>query len=86
MPASWRNSSPEKCWVVPLPTLEKLSLPGCALAAAISSFTLLAGKSLRVTSTRPATPVNDTKAKSFTGSNGRFLYSAPTMPCELLIM
>ena len=38
-----------KCWVAAKPGLAKMIFPGAALAAAINSTTLLAGKSGRVT-------------------------------------
>ena len=63
MPAVCRNSSPVKCWVAPKPGLANESLPGLALAAAISSLTSLAGKSGRATMISPAV------ATSETGSN-----------------
>jgi hypothetical protein len=63
MSAVCRNSSPVKCWVAPKPGLANDSLPGLALAAAISSYTLFTGKSGRVTIISPAV------ATCATGSN-----------------
>src|SRR5882762_7566943 len=37
MPAVWRNSSSDKCDMLPLPAVAKLSRPGRCLASAISS-------------------------------------------------
>ena len=52
----------------PLPAEPKVSLPGFALASAISSVTVFAGTDGCTTSTRGATCVRLTGAKSFTGS------------------
>src|SRR6202022_3881354 len=42
-PAIILNSSPNTCGVLPAPGEDMLSLPGCALAKAMNSGTLLAG-------------------------------------------
>ena len=44
------NSSPARCGRLPGPVEAKLSLPGCALASASSSFMLLAGTLVATTS------------------------------------
>ena len=52
-----RNNSPVKCCVAPNPGLANTILPGLAFAAAISSLTLFAGKSGRVTMIKPAVAI-----------------------------
>jgi len=48
-----------------------LSLPGCALASAISSFTLFTGRAGVTTSTESAFTMREIGSKSFSVSNGR---------------
>ena len=43
IPAVELKSAPTRCWALPLPELAKSILPGCALAAVMSSFTELTG-------------------------------------------
>ena len=51
MPASDLNSSPERCWLLPGLIEPKFSLPGLALAAAITSLMDLYGEPALVTTT-----------------------------------
>jgi hypothetical protein len=64
------NSSAAIWNVLPDPAEPKLSLPGCALASAISSLTFLAGNALLTTSTCCDVPIVPTDAKSLAVSKG----------------
>ena len=57
MPAVWLNSAAAMCWVAPKPGAAIVNLPGLAFAAAIRSLTVSAGKSDRVTITKPAAAI-----------------------------
>src|SRR5258707_14006788 len=70
------NISPDMCPIVPLPAEPKLSEPGRALARAISSFTEVAATDGWMTNMTGEESINETGAKSFSGSYGSFLYSA----------
>src|SRR6266850_2580168 len=56
MPASRMNSSPLRWPGVPLPVDTKVSSPGLALASAMSSWIVLAGRSLATSRTAPVVP------------------------------
>ena len=73
-PAAALNISPEMCDWMPLPPEPKLSLPGCDLASAISSFTFFAGTDGCTTSTCPALAIIEIGAKSVNASKAWCLY------------
>ena len=50
------NMAAVRCEVEPLPCEAKVTLPGCALASAIRSFTLAAGRLVRTASTLIVVP------------------------------
>jgi hypothetical protein len=67
-PVIFLNSSPERCWDVPLPADANASSPGFDFASAISSFTFLAGID-GLTTSRFGSVANSTiGAKSFAAS------------------
>ena len=70
MPAMAFKSSPERWWTVPTPEDGKLSLPGCALAYAISSASVRNGESGRTLITNGYVVSIETMAISASGSNG----------------
>src|SRR3989338_3348969 len=63
-----RNSSPERCAVLPLPPEPKLRSPGRALAITINSFTDFTGSEGCTIKMFGADDTSDTGAKSFCGS------------------
>ena len=67
-PALRRNRSALRCVADPIPTDEKLKLPGLAFAAATKSPTVLKPREGVTTSTAGETPIGITPAKSRTGS------------------
>ena len=75
---------------MPLPDDAKLSLPGFALAYAISSCTDLAGTDGWTTSTLGTPATSTTGTKSFTWSYGIFSYRlgliacVPTVPISIV--
>src|SRR5215212_11585862 len=73
MPASVVNITPARWLDEPIPAEDMFSLPGCALASATSSFTVLAGNDGCATSTASAFTMLDTASKSFSTSKGRLL-------------
>src|SRR5262245_26962376 len=69
-PAMLLNISPAKCGVLPLPAEGKLSLPGCAWAYAINSFTDFTGNDGCTTTKCGTEAVSVTGAKSLITSYG----------------
>ena len=75
MPVLDLNSSPARFWVLPTLIVPMLSLPGVALAKAISSARVLKRDSKPVISAMSKNPRVEMGAKSLTGSKGRDLNS-----------
>ena len=67
-PARALKSSPERCATPPAPEDAKLSVPGFALASAISSCTFFAGTAALATSTTGMSATMLTGARSFFAS------------------
>jgi hypothetical protein len=72
------NTSPARWLVLPSPAEAKFSVPGFALASAISSPTVAAGKLSGTISTSGTTATCATPARSATGSKVSPLLSGPT--------
>ena len=68
VPVSWPNSTPDMWWLVPLPPDEKVSAPGLALAAAMTSATELMGLDAGTIITFETPPTSMIGAKSFSDS------------------
>jgi len=62
------NSSAARCTLEPTPVEAKSSLPGCALAIAISSLTERAGTLGLTSTTLPLIAISPTGAKSLIGT------------------
>ena len=75
--------SAERNDVEATPAEEKLSCPGLSFAICRNSFSDLAGKSGGTIITIGTAATWLTPAKSFTGSNWRFLLITPAMVCPL---
>ena len=74
IPSRPRSSSGARWFEAPTPEEPKFSLPGCALASAITSCRLAAGRSLRTVMTLRTAPVKITGVKSRTRSNPGLAY------------
>jgi hypothetical protein len=70
MPATWLNSSPDRCGPEPMPTDAKLTASARCFAQATSSFTDFAGTLGEATSTLGAVPMRPIGVKSRTGYCG----------------
>src|SRR5215212_3789567 len=75
-PSDWRNSSPDKCGVVPTPGEAKLCFPGFFLTISTSSLMLWAGPCGLTTTTFGDAPEMVTGTRSLVGSYG-------TLACRL---
>ena len=71
MPATSRKRSPFICVPLPAPAEPKNTLPGCACASAIKSFTDFTPSEGATTSASVLKPMLATAEKSFNGSYGR---------------
>ncbi|MNT79923.1 hypothetical protein D3C72_2193170 [compost metagenome] len=74
VPVSLLSISPARWALDPTPSDPTLTLPGCFFAYAISSGTLLAGRSLRAISTSALLMARLTGARLRWGSYGSFAY------------
>src|SRR4029078_1726709 len=61
------------------PADEKFSFPGCSVASATNSFSVLGGKSVGTIATSGTEAMTVTPAKSFTGSNWMPLLTTPAI-------
>ncbi|MNT57925.1 hypothetical protein D3C72_1953330 [compost metagenome] len=86
MPATESNSSPARCPVLPLPAEAKVSLPGLALACAISSCTLFARSDELPARIIGRLATSDTGAKSLRVSYGSLGYRLALMACAASTM
>src|SRR6267378_731990 len=82
--AMYLNSSAARCCDVPTPAWPYESLPGCALASATSSATVLTGSSGGTASTFAAMNTCEIGAKSLRGSNGSVSYRLGLMTSDEL--
>ncbi len=77
-----RNSSPDRCAVLPLPPEPNDNSPGRAFASAINSRTDLTGSDGCTIRMFGATATMVIGTKSLTGSHDNFGYSAGLTACE----
>ena len=81
--AAWRMISAERNDLEATPAEEKFIWPGFSCAICRNSLSDLAGKSVGTIITIGTAATWLTPAKSFTGSNERFLLMTPAMVCPL---
>ena len=62
------NNSSDRCGLVPMPGEPTVSVPGFALASAITSFTVFAGTEGCTAITSVTSDISDTGSKSFSES------------------